>query len=130
MTATIGVLLSVLLTVAAYGDTPPGEVDRYLTALPKDLKLKEETPQRYRFTCDYFNVTPTGDLIRKQRVRAEYLRGLPDGRVRWNNVTVAEAAGFEDAFPNGEKQQYMEGFSYRLSDRGNTLRPEFFAGFP
>jgi hypothetical protein len=128
--ATVGVLLSVLLIAATNGHIPAGEVDRYLTGLPKDLELKEESPQHYRFTCDYFQVTPTGDLIRKQRVSAEYVRALPNGRVRWSNVTVAGAAGFDDAFPDGEKQQYMEGFTYRLSDTQNMLKPEFFAGFP
>src|SRR5712691_2050015 len=130
MRATIGALLSVLLIAPAYGHKPAREVDRYLTGLPKDLKLKEETPQRYQFTCDYFQVTPTGDPIRKQRVSADYVRALPNGRVRWSNVTVAEAAGFDDAFPDGEKQQYMEGFTYRLSDTPNMLKPEFFTGFP
>jgi hypothetical protein len=130
MRTTIGVLLSILLTAAASGHPPARDIDRYLTVLPKDLKLKEETPQRYRFTCDYFQVTPTGDLIRKQRVSADYERALPNGRVRWNNVTVAEAAGFDDAFPGGEKQQYAEGFTYRLADTQNMLKPEFFTGFP
>jgi hypothetical protein len=130
MRAAIGALLSVLLFAPGYGHKPAREVDRYLTDLPKDLKLKEETPQQYHWTCDYFQVTPTGDLVRKQRVSAEYVRALPEGRVRWSNVTVAEAAGFEDAFPEGEKQPYMEGFSYRLSDTPNMLKPEFFAGFP
>lgn len=45
-------------------------------------------------------------------------------------MTIAEAAGFGDAFPVGEKQPYMEGFTYRLSDTRNMLKPEFFAGFP
>jgi hypothetical protein len=130
MRATIGSLLSILLIAAAYGHKPAREVDQYLAGLPKDIKLTEKTPQRYRWTCDYFQVTPTADLIRKQRVSAEYVRALPNGRVRWSNVTVAEAAGFDDAFPDGEKQPYMEGFTYRLSDTPNMLKPEFFAGFP
>lgn len=71
MRATTGVLLSVLLTAAACGYGSAREAERYLTALPKDLKLKEKTPQQYRFTCDYFQVTATGVLIRKQRVSAE-----------------------------------------------------------
>jgi hypothetical protein len=119
-----------LLTAAACGYGFARESERYLTALPKDLKLKERSPQQYRFTCDYFQVTPTGDLIRKQRVAAEYARALPGGKVRWSNVTVAEATGYGDAFPAGEKQPYMEGLSYQLSETRNMLKPEFFAGFP
>jgi hypothetical protein len=130
MGATLGVLLSMLLAVAADGRPSARDIDRSLNSLPKDLQLKEATPQRYRFTCDYFQVTPTGDLIRKQRVSADYVRALPDSRVRWNNVTLAEAAGFDDPFPAGEKQPYAEGFTYRLSDTPNMLKPEFFTGFP
>jgi hypothetical protein len=63
-------------------------------------------------------------------VSAEYVRALPKGKVRWNDVTIAEAAGFDADFPSGEKQQYMEGFSYRLSETPNMLKPEFFPGFP
>jgi hypothetical protein len=123
-------LLSILLTVTVYGYQPARAMDKELDTLPKDLKLKETAPQRYRFTCDYFQVTPTGDLIRKQRVSADYVRALPEGKVRWNNVTVAEATGFDDAFPAGVVQSYMEGFTYRLSETKNVLKPEFFASFP
>src|SRR5262245_33915197 len=65
MRAAIGVLLSVLIFPASSGHKPAREVDRYLTALPKELKLREESPQRFQFTCDYFQVTSTGDPIRK-----------------------------------------------------------------
>src|ERR1051326_2834301 len=109
----IGVLLALLLTAATHGRAATREIDKNLLTLPKDLQLQETTPQRYRFTCDYFQVTPTGDFIRKQRVSADYVRPLPDGRVRWNNVTVAEAARLDDPFPAGEKQRYMDGFGYR-----------------
>src|SRR5437870_4614095 len=91
MRAAIGVILSALIIAAPSGHKPAREVDRYLNGLPKELRLKEETPQRYQFTCDYFQVTPAGDPIRKQRVSAEYVRSLPNDRVRWSNVTVAEA---------------------------------------
>jgi hypothetical protein len=130
MRALLAVLLSGLLSVAAFGDAPDQTVEKYLTHLPKDLKLKEPSPQSYRFTCDYYHVTPTGQFIRKQRVAADYVRALPDGKVRWSNVTFAEAKGLDDPFPGGEKQPYMEGFTYRLVDLPNMLKPEFFPGFP
>src|SRR5207248_11642626 len=57
-------------------------------------------------------------------------RGRAGGRVRWTNVTVAEARAFDDPFPAGEKLSYMEGFTYLLSERENMLKPEFFKGFP
>jgi hypothetical protein len=130
MRATVSLLLSLLLPIAGYGQKSARDLEQSLTRLPKDLTLREESPQRYRFTCDYFQVTPTGDLLRKQRVSAEYVRALPQGRVRWSNVTVAEAGGFDAPFPEGEKQPYMEAFTYPRSDTRNMLKPEFFPGFP
>lgn len=126
----MAVFVALLLAAAAAGQKPEGGTNRLLSALPADLRLQEKTPQGYRFTCDYFHVTPTGDLIRKQRVAAHYTRALPGGRVRWTEVTVAGARGFDDPFPPGEKQSYMEGFAYLHSEREKMLQPEFFKGFP
>jgi hypothetical protein len=130
MRTLLAVLLSGWVLAAAYGEAPRVTVERSLTHLPKELKLKEPSPQSYRFTCDYYHVTPTGEFMRKQRVTADYVRALPDGKVRWSNVTFAEAKGLDDPFPVGEKQPYMEGFTYRLVDTPNMLKPEFFPGFP
>lgn len=103
-------------------------LDKYLSSLPDDLQLREDGPQNYKFTCDYLYVDVKGDLIRKQRVYGEYTRALPEGKVRWNNVSIAQAVGFDDPFPEGEKQDYMEGFTYKPGS--DSLKPEFFQGFP
>lgn len=124
------ILCSLLMSATAFGQKPDAGPERYLSRLPADLRLVEKTPQAYSFTCDYFHVTPIGDLIRKQRVSARYTRALPGGKVRWTDVAVAEARNFDDPFPPGEKQPYMEGLSYLLSDRDNMLKPEFFKAFP
>jgi hypothetical protein len=58
-----------------------------------------------------------GNFTNKERVSGRYTRALPDGQARWNNVRIAKAKGFDDAFAEGELQKYMEGF-------------EFFPGFP
>ena len=111
---------------------------RYLTHLPSDIQLKEDEPYKYIFTCDYFYLNTQGDVVRKQRVSGEYTRALPDGKVRWNNVRIAQALGFDDAFPEGERQDYMEGFTYHPSSYDmskpasseDMLKPEFFRDFP
>jgi hypothetical protein len=69
---------------------------------------------------------PTG----KERVTGEYTRALPDGKVRWNGVRIAKAKAFDQPFPEGELQNYMEGFTYRLSKDADMLKKEFFPGFP
>ena len=67
-------------------------------------------------------------MIGKHRVYGEYTRGLPEGEDRWKNVSIARAVGFDDPFPEGEKQDYMEGFTYKPG--ADSLDPGFFQGFP
>jgi hypothetical protein len=105
-------MASVLLTFSfllAYNCTASESdvLDKYLSSFPGDLQLKEEGPQHYKFTCDYLNVNIQGDLIGKQRVYGEYTRALPEGEVRWENVSIARAVGFDDPFPEGGKQDYV-----------------------
>jgi len=63
-------------------------------------------------------------------VTGEYTRGLPEGKARWNNVRIAAAKGFEDGFPQGELQKYMEGFTYDASGSSRMFTSESFPGFP
>jgi len=89
----------------------------------------QPTPRTWRLTFDYFNVEVKGHVIGRERYSALYTRGLPGDTVRWSDVTVASAAGWS-AFGPAEKQGFMEGFSYAYADTANTLKPEFFKGFP
>jgi hypothetical protein len=105
-------------------------IDAQLSHLPTDLKLKEDGPQRYKITVDYLNLDTLGNPLGKERVTGEYIRALPDGKVRWNNVRIAKAKSFDQPFTEGEIQSYMEGFTYNLSKREDMLKKEFFRGFP
>jgi hypothetical protein len=105
-------------------------VDTYLSRLPIDLKLREDQPQKYRIICDYLYLDTLANLTNKDRVSGEYVRALPGGKARWNNVSIAQAKGFDDPFPAGTSQKYMEGFTYALTNREDMLKPEFFPGFP
>jgi hypothetical protein len=114
----------------ALDPSPTENLDSQLSHLPTNLKLKEERPQKYRITCDYLYIDTLGNPTGKDRVTGDYTRALPDGKVRWNNVRIAKAKSFDDPFPEGELQKYMEGFTYSLPKRENMLKPEFFPGFP
>jgi hypothetical protein len=105
-------------------------LDAQLSHLPTDLKLKEDEPQKYKITFDYLNLDTLGNPLSKERVTGEYIRALPDGKVRWNNVRIAKAKSFDQPFTEGEAQSYMEGFTYNLSKRADMLKKEFFQGFP
>jgi len=105
-------------------------LDAGLSHLPTDLKLKEDQPQKYKISFDYIQLDTLGNPSSKERVTAEYVRALPDGKVRWNNVRIAKATTYDQPFAEGEVQNYMEGFSYVLSRRADMLKKEFFPGFP
>jgi len=111
-------MLALALVLAASAQTPAG--DDPLSRLPAGLQVKDDGPRTYRFTCDYFHLDVKGNQAGPtQRVAGEYTRGLPGDKVRWNNVTV-----------NGQKREFLEGFTYRLADRGDSTKAEFFNGIP
>jgi hypothetical protein len=104
--------------------------DALMSHLPTDLKLKEDGTQKYRISVDYLQLDTLGNPFGKERVTGEYIRNLPGGKVRWNNVRIAKATAFDQPFPEGVIQSYMEDFTYALSRREDMLKKEFFPGFP
>lgn len=98
--------------------------------LPKAPAVKPTGPQTYRFVCDYYQLDIKGNLASRHRVSGRYTRGLPEGKMRWNDVTVAQGKDFTDTFAVPEKREFMEGFTYSLADGRDMLKPEFFPGFP
>jgi hypothetical protein len=105
-------------------------VEAQMSHLPTDLVLKEDEPQKYKITVDYLQLDTLGNPLGKERVYGDYLRALPDGKVRWNNVRIAKAKKFDQPFPEGENQTYMEGFTYKTAKPAEMLKKEFFPGFP
>jgi len=97
--------------------------------LPQGTAAKDNGPRAYRFTVDYNTANTKGDVIRRQRLKGEYTRGLAGGEVIWKNVTQADADGATGPFPAPQKRDFMEGFRYK-NDPASTLQPEFFKGFP
>ncbi len=101
---------------------------KYLNGLPKDLKLNEQSPQKYRITADYFNGDIFGNFMNKTRVTGDYTRGFKDGSVKWNKVAIANGSTREGSFENAVSQDYMENFSYVPSDK--MLDAASFSSFP
>jgi hypothetical protein len=94
--------------------------------LPQNLELKDEL-QKYVVTTDHFNTDIFGNFFNKMRVKGEYTRGLENGKVKWNNCSVAMAMQRDAEFPAGAPISYMENFSYNVSE--NMLNAEAFANF-
>jgi len=103
-------------------------VAKYLIVLPKGLKLKELSPQKYTITADYFNGDIFGNFMNKTRVSGDYTRGFKDGTVKWNNVKIANGNTREGLYENAVSQNYMENFTYSPSDR--MLEAASFSSFP
>ncbi len=82
-----------------------------------------------RVTVDYTTTNTKGETVHRQRLTGEYTRGLARGEVVWKNVTQADADGATVAFGAAQKRDFMEGFRYP-NNLSNTLKPEFFKGFP
>lgn len=94
--------------------------------LPQNLELKDEL-QKYVVTTDHFNTDIFGNFFNKMRVKGEYTRGLGNGKAKWNNVTIAMAMTRDAEFPAGNPVDYMENFSYTVSE--DMLNPEAFSTF-
>lgn len=97
--------------------------------LPHGLPVKDAGPRTYKFVVDYNTANSKGEIVLRQRLTAEYTRGLPGGEVVWRNVTEATAQGSAAPFGAAEKRDFMEGFRYR-NDLGSTMSPDFFKSFP
>jgi hypothetical protein len=97
--------------------------------LPQGLHVKDNGPRPYRFTVDYNTANAKGEMMLRQHLTGDYTRGLPGGEVMWKNVVEAEATGATAPFAAAQKRDFMEGFRY-VNDLSNTMKPEFFKGFP
>ncbi len=111
-----------------YGQQVNQELKNYLTKFPDNIILKEDIPQRYHMVTDYFNKDIFGNFMNKMRVSGDYTRGLEAGQVRWNQVYIAYASQLEAPFPQGEKQDFMENFTYIPSEK--MLMESSFENFP
>jgi hypothetical protein len=101
---------------------------KYLNVLPKDLKLKEQSPQKYRITADYFNGDIFGNFINKTRVTGDYTRGFNDGTVKWNEVKISNGNTRKGSFETPVSQDFMENFTYVPSEK--MLEASSFSSFP
>jgi len=119
-------MLLLILPVSVNGQSEKSFIKKYLAQPPKSVSPKEV--QKYRMTAVYTNRDLYGKFIGKQKISGEYTCGQRDGSVSWNNVLISGSNNFNEPFPSGTKQKYMENFRYIPSPK--SLEPEFFSGFP
>lgn len=119
------VLLSALRVPAQIPSQLPGDAT---WSLPHGLAVKDAGPRTYRFVVDYNSANIKGEILQRQRLSGEYIRGLPGGEVMWKNVTMAVAEGETAPLGPAQKRDFMEGFRYRNSLVSSFT--DFFKGFP
>jgi hypothetical protein len=98
-------------------------------ALPHGLAVKDAGPRAYKFTVVYNTANSRGEIFQRQRLTAEYIRGLLGGEVMWKYVTQATAEGATAPFGPARKCDFMDGFRYP-NDLALTFKPDFFKKLP
>ena len=102
-------------------------LDPYLSKLPTDLTVKENEPQTYLLTTNWYNRDLNGNATGKFVIKGEYTRALSDQVVRWNNVSIEV---FQDPTKSDSDtlfQDWMEGLSYKSPD--DIASPELYKNF-
>lgn len=123
-------LIAVLLTVTnsvALGQSDNDVIKKYLTVLPH-VRVNV-SPQKYRMTATYINRDLYGNFTDKNRITGEYTKATKGDSCIWNNVYLSSSSRFEDSFPSGTRQDFIEGFKY-IPSPDMVLKPGSFTGFP
>lgn len=97
--------------------------------LPPTMPVKDTGTRTYRFTITYNTTNMRGEMLRRQRFTADYTRGLPGNKVRWDNVTEEDADGATAPFGTPQPHTFMDGFEY-VNNMTDTFSPDFFKAFP
>jgi hypothetical protein len=103
-------------------------VSSYLDSLPADLKLKEESPQKYQLTTIWHNRDLHGNADAKFVIKGKYTRGLEDDSVQWNDVSIQIFDDPSKAESDTAHYDFMEGFRYKSPE--DIARFDFFEDFP
>ncbi len=102
--------LLIMLPGVSKGQCESEVVQKYLKKLP--CASIGNTLQKYRMTAVYINRDLYGNFTGKTKVTGDYTRGLAEGTVTWNNIFISNSGNFEESFPAGTRQEYMENVHY------------------
>lgn len=118
----------IIAPIICNGQSDKKFIAKYLNTLPEASGKKSNDLMKYRMTAVYTNRDLYGNFTSKTKVSGDYTIGLPGDTSRWNNVFIANSNKFEETFPEGKKQEYMENFNYIPSYR--MLQEDAFKKFP
>lgn len=125
-------LTDISVGVAAFVWLLSGSLLAQSCTVRQGTATRDDGARTYRVTVDHTVSDTKGQVVQRQRVSGSYTRGLAGGHAVWNDVTVAESSGPAAIAGPGQKREFMEGFRYRTGSAalGETMKPEFFEGFP
>jgi hypothetical protein len=122
-------ILMICTPLFCFGQSEKAFIGKYLKELPRVFEKKSNELLKYRMTAVYTNLDIYGNFTSKTKVTGDYTRGLPGDSVAWNNIYISGSQKFEEPFPAGSKQEYMENFRYIPSSK-MVLDPQAFKNFP
>jgi len=96
----------------------------------EDIKFDENIPQRYKITTSFYNRDMEGNIVSSTQITARFTRSVKNGEVlgQWSDVKIFSTKDTLGLFPEGKPLDYMEGFSYSLSEE--ILTEDFYKDFP
>ncbi len=101
--------------------------EKYLESLPSKLNLDYKIPQKYLMISECIDYDLYGNFIKKKRITGECTL-MKDGDVKWNNIIISHSQNLNESYPEGEKQSFMENFTYNPSQ--GVLNESFFKDIP
>jgi hypothetical protein len=129
ITAITGILFSGIISpVLCYSQGEKAVINKYLKRLPDTAPPAYGQTEKYRMTAVYTNMDLFGNFMDKTKVTGDYTSGLKDGYVKWENIFIAASKKRDEPFPEGVKQEYMEGFKYIPSEK--MVQSDAFKNFP
>jgi hypothetical protein len=128
--ASVLILTGLTSSINTYCQSQKRCTHKYLETLPADLKLEEKTPQKYLLIKDMFDYDLLGNFIKKSRISGEYTRGLKNEYSKWNNIRTSQSNNFYEPFPEGEKQEALENFTYCSALSTNLFKDSMFKKIP
>jgi len=94
------------------------------------LKFDESVPQRYSVTSTIYNRDMAEGVVSSMQIKGTFTRYVQEEEVfcRWNDVMLISTRDTSGKFPDGKPLNYMEGFTYTLSEA--ILKEDFYEDFP
>jgi len=109
--------LTVLLITSSILYAQKGEVDKYLSITPSEIKCSAAVVQDYDVVVKWRTSDPISDKqFNCNAVKAKYSAGLDSNQVRWNDVYLSNIKNFKQEIVDGIRLDAFNDFIYEPND--------------